>query len=120
MNGVKVFSKLDLHAGYKQLTLAEESRYITKFAMHKGLRHYRKLNFGMNSASEIFQHVLHDQIRDIPNVINMSDNLIVYGKTKAIHDDPVKVEVIHNAPRPTTEKDVKFSWISDLLFKIHS
>ena len=38
MNGAKVFSKLDLRAGYHQLTLAEGSLYITTFATHKGLR----------------------------------------------------------------------------------
>ena len=150
MNGAKIFSKLDLRAGYHQLTLAEESRYITTFATHKGLRRYRKLNFGTSSASEIFQQAIHDQIRDIPNVINMSDDVIVYGKTQAEHDstlravfqrfsergltlnkekckfnqdkltffgfvfssagispDPVKVEAIHNAPPPTTAKDVR-------------
>ena len=48
MNGAKVFSKLDLRAGYHQLTRAEESRYITTFATHKCLRCYRKLNFGTN------------------------------------------------------------------------
>ena len=53
MNGAKVFSKLDLRAGYHQSTLAPESRYITTFATHQGLRCYRKLNFGTCSASEI-------------------------------------------------------------------
>ena len=72
MNGAKIFSKLDLRAGYHQLTLAEESRYITTFPTHKGLRRYRKLYFGTNSASEIFQQVIHDQIRDIPNVQMLS------------------------------------------------
>ena len=80
MNGAKVFSKLDLRVGYHQLTLAEESRHITTFATHKGLRRYRKLNFGTNSASEIFQQINHDQIRDIPNIVNMSDAVIVFGK----------------------------------------
>ena len=37
LNGDKVFSKLDPHSGYHQLMLAEESCYITTFAMHKGL-----------------------------------------------------------------------------------
>ena len=86
LNGAKVFSKLDLRSGYHQLMLAEESRYITTFATHKGLRRYRKLNFGTCSASEIFQHIIHEQIRDIPNVLNISDDVIVFGTTQAEHD----------------------------------
>ena len=86
LNGAKVFSKLDLRSGYHQLMLAEESRYITTFATHKGLRRYGKPNFGACSASEIFQHIIHEQIRDIPNVLNISNDVIVFGTTQAEHD----------------------------------
>ena len=86
LNGVTVFSKLDLRAGYHQLTLAPESRYITTFATHKGLRRYARLNFGTNSASEIFQMVINELIRDIPEALNISDDVIVFGKTQAEHD----------------------------------
>ena len=86
LNGATVFSKLDLRAGYHQLSLAQESRYITTFATHKGLRQYARLNFGTNSASEIFQKVINDQIRDIPGALNISDDVIVFGKTQAEHD----------------------------------
>ncbi|CAB4038802.1 Transposon Ty3-I Gag-Pol poly [Paramuricea clavata] len=86
MNGAKVFSKLDLRSGYHQLLLAEESRYITTFVTHKGLRRYKRLNFGTNSASELFQKVIHDQIHDIPGAINISDDVIIYGKSQQEHD----------------------------------
>ena len=46
LNGATVFSKLDLRSGYHQLCLAKESRHITTFATHEGLRRYKKLNFG--------------------------------------------------------------------------
>ena len=55
LNGATVFSKLDLRSGYHQPVLAQESRYITTFVTHEGLRRYIQLNFGTNSASEIFQ-----------------------------------------------------------------
>lgn len=38
LNGAKVFSKLDLNAGYHQLELHPESRNITTFSTHVGLR----------------------------------------------------------------------------------
>lgn len=90
LNGATVFSKLDLRSGYHQLCLAKESRHITTFATHEGLRRYKKLNFGTNSASEIFQHVIAEQIRDIPNVLNISDDVIVFGKTQAEHDQALQ------------------------------
>ena len=75
-----MFSKLDLRAGYHQLTLAPESRYITTFATHQGLRRYVRLNFGTNSASEIFQKAISDLLRDIPRTLNISDDVIVFDK----------------------------------------
>ena len=87
LNGATTFSKLDLRLGYHQLSLAPESRYITTFATHEGLRRYTRLNFGTNSVSEIFQNVISEQIRDIPGAINISDDIIVYGKTKQVHDE---------------------------------
>ena len=91
LNGATVFTNLDLRAGYHQLSLAEESRHITTFATHKGLHRYKKLNFGTNSASEIFQHVIGEQIRDIPNAINISDDIIIFGQTQADHDEALRV-----------------------------
>ncbi|KAJ1204329.1 hypothetical protein NDU88_008107 [Pleurodeles waltl] len=38
LNGSRWFSKLDLNAGYHQLQLVEESRYITTFSTHLGLQ----------------------------------------------------------------------------------
>ena len=65
--------------------LAPESRYITTFATHNSLWRYKRLNFGTNSASEIFQHTIHQKIHDIPGVINFSDDVIVFGKTLEEH-----------------------------------
>ena len=86
LNRATVFSKLDLRAGYHQLSLAPESRYITTFATHKGLRRYKRLNFGTNSAGEIFQHVISEQIRDVPGAFNVSDDVIIFGKTQEAHN----------------------------------
>jgi hypothetical protein len=41
LNGAKIFSKLDLNQGYNQLELAPESRYLTTFSTHLGLRRFR-------------------------------------------------------------------------------
>jgi hypothetical protein len=38
LNGACHFSKLDLHSAYHQLELDENSRYITTFTTHKGLK----------------------------------------------------------------------------------
>ena len=86
LNGVTVFSKLDLWSSYHQLILAQESRYITTFVTHEGLRRYTRLNFGTNIASEIFQNAVCEQIKDIPGALNISDDIIIYGKNQEAHN----------------------------------
>lgn len=86
LNGACVFSKLDLRSGYHQLELAPESRYITTFSTHKGLYRYKRLLFGLSSAAEVFQHTIQNVLNGIPNVKNISDDIIVFGKTQAEHD----------------------------------
>lgn len=54
LNKAKYFSKLDLNQGYHQLELHPDSRYLTTFSTHVGLRRYKRLNFGISSAAEIF------------------------------------------------------------------
>jgi len=86
MNGAKVFSKLDLKCGYNQLVLEEESRPITAFSTHMGVYRYRRLNFGTNSASEVFQKAISSVIQGIPGAKNITDDIIIFGKTQSAHD----------------------------------
>ena len=90
LNGATMFSKLDLRAGYHQIPLDTESQYITTFATHKGLRRYARLNFGTNSASEMFQDIISQVISDIPGVFNISDDVVVFSKTQVDHDKALR------------------------------
>ena len=87
VHGSSIFSKLDLRAGYHQLPLAQESRYITTFATHTGLYRYKRLSFGINAAAETFQHTISLLLADIPGAINISDDIIVFGKTQQDHNE---------------------------------
>ena len=82
LNGASIFSKIDLRAGYHQLELHPDSRYITTFSTHKGLFRYKRLFFGISSASEIFNEHIRNVIQDIPHAKNVSDDIFVYGKGK--------------------------------------
>lgn len=86
LNGAKVFSKLDLTAGYHQLELHPDSRYITTFTTHLRLMRYKRLNFGISSAAEVFQNTIHQTLQGITGAKNLSDNIIIYAATQADHD----------------------------------
>lgn len=86
LNGAVCFTKLDLNAGYHQLELHPDSRYIKIFTTHVGLWRYTCLNFGISSAAERFQNTIQQVLYGIPNVRNKSDDIIVYGKTRDKHN----------------------------------
>jgi len=90
VNGSKVFSKLDLNEGYHQLELDCTSRFITTFSTHVGLRRYKRLSFGINSATEVFQDEIRQVLVNIPNVMNVSDDILIYGKSQEEHDTTLK------------------------------
>jgi hypothetical protein len=87
LNGATMLSKLDLNKAYLQLDLEPASRYITVFTTHIGLFQYKRLFFGLNSAAETFQRAISDLLDGIPNAMNISDDIVIYGKNPAEHDE---------------------------------
>ena len=81
----QVFSKIDLQSGYHQLDLHPSSRSITIFATHYGLFRYKRLIFGVNAAAGIFQHAIQTVISDIKNARNVSDDIIIFGRSQEEH-----------------------------------
>ena len=86
LNGSRFFSKVDLNSGYHQLQLAPESRYITTFATHIGLKRYKRLSFGINSAAEVFQQTIRQSLEGLYGVLSISDDILVYAKSQEEHD----------------------------------
>ena len=91
MNGACVFLKLDLNQGYNQLELDESSRYITTFSSHIGLWRYKRLSFEINSAAEVFQNAIREALSGIEGVINISDDILIYGRTQKEHDSNLRM-----------------------------
>ena len=81
-NNARIFSKIDLTSGYQQLVLSKEPLYITTFSTNDILWRYKRLNFGISSASEVFQNVVANVISGIDGSFNMPDDTFVFGKGK--------------------------------------
>ena len=111
LNGSKVFSKLDISGAYHQLELAEDSCYITTFSTHVGLRRYKRLLFGVNTASEIFQNAITEILQGVPGSRNISDDIIVHGKTQAEHDKSLRatLERLHDKEAKLNKDKCVFS-----------
>ena len=52
----------------------------------KVLMHYKRPELGTSFASEIFHHAISRQSTDIVSVINISDDLAIFGKNRCDND----------------------------------
>jgi hypothetical protein len=86
VNGAAVISKLDLKAAFNQLAIDESSRSITTFATHMGLFRYKRLNFGINTASHELQKALEQLLAGLAGCFNMADDVLVFGRNRQEHD----------------------------------
>ena len=86
INGSIVFSKLDLKWSFNQVMYDEASRDKTTFVTHRGLFRYKRLMFGLCSTPEKYNKIIHDVLKNCQGCANISDDVIVYGKTLAEHD----------------------------------
>ena len=55
-----------------------------------GIFQYKRLNFGINTAAEIFQKAIEQVIAGIDGVLNISDDIIVIGENQEQHDKRLK------------------------------
>ena len=86
MEGANVFTEVDLSQGYLQLTLAEESRYITAFTTpDEGPHRFTRLIMGASPSSEYFHEIIHDLIKDVPGCANISDNIWLWSNDRQSH-----------------------------------
>ena len=77
LNRAKYFCHLDMNDGYMQLELAEENRKLTIFYMHRGLKHFKRLHFEVNSAAEIFNEEVCRIVAQEPNAASIYDDIPV-------------------------------------------
>ena len=85
MAGGQKFTKIDLTQAYLQLTLAEESREYTTINTPKGLYQFKRLPFGVASATAIFQRTIEGILKGMPFTVVRVDDILVSGMDDMDH-----------------------------------
>ena len=86
----KIFSKLDATSGFWQLQLDDQSSKLCTFNTPFGRYHYLRLPFGVKCASELYQSVMSQMIEDIEGTEVIMDDILIWGRTMAEHDQRLK------------------------------
>ena len=83
----RVFSKLDLNMAFHQIELHPDSRDVTTFASPDGLYRYKGLFFGVDMATEKFQLLIWEILKDCPSAYNLHNDVRVVGRDHKEHDE---------------------------------
>ena len=85
LNGGEKFTKLDLSQAYQQLELKEEARELLTINTHKGLFQPLRLQFGLHSASGIFQREMEKRLSGLVHTIVRVDDILITGRNDEEH-----------------------------------
>ena len=86
LTGAQVFTKLDTNSGFWQIPLASKSRMLTTFITPFGRYCFHKLPFGITSAPKLFQCRMNSMLSELPGVLCLMDDVLIFGKNQTEHD----------------------------------
>ena len=78
----KVFSTVDLRSGYWHCILELKSSLLTTFSTPFGRYRWCRLPFGLSFSSEIFQKRVNQALEVLSGVLDITDDILVYGVGK--------------------------------------
>lgn len=80
INEGSIFTKLDANSGYWQMPMARESVKLTTFITPFGRYSFERMPFGLCSSPEIFQKFMKEILCDLPGVLCVMDDILIWGK----------------------------------------
>ena len=89
MSGATIFSVLDAKSSFWQIKLDDASSTRTTFTTPFGRFKFRRMPFGISTASEVFQRAMEQIFAGYPCAI-IVDDIIVGGKGAKEHDENLK------------------------------
>jgi len=90
LQGTKVFSKIDMYAGYNQMAIRPEDTHKTAFVTKFGLYKWRVLPFGLANGPAAFMQMMNWILASNPELRNFiivyMDDVMIYSKSTKDHE----------------------------------
>ena len=87
---VKVLTVCDANKCFFQVPLHKDSQPLTAMLTPEGIYVHNVLAMGLSLASDVFEQIIRDITKDLNGVLNIADDLLVYGSTIEEHDNNLK------------------------------
>jgi hypothetical protein len=93
LSEAKIFSKIDLRAGYHNVRIADGHEWKTAFRTRYGSYEYLVMPFGLTNAPSAFQFFMNDIFHDLLDicVIVYLDDILIYSADEESHKKQVRI-----------------------------
>ena len=76
----------DANKGFFQVPLHKNSQLLTAMLIPEGIYVHNVLAMGLSLASHVFEQIIRDMTKDLEGVLNIADDLLVYGSSVEKND----------------------------------
>jgi hypothetical protein len=122
VQGAKLFSKIDLTAGYNLIKIRASDEWKIAFRTRDGYYEYVVMLFGIGNASMSFRNMINTIFKHMIDlgILTYIDNIFIYSQTKEEHERLIKevLSRLQNGPS-SVNRHIQVSQVRNRILRLY-